>query len=114
MTELLDEWAIDVVCSEKVPMRLRGADRVEAIRRLSGKGMQPKEIGRLVKSSGSFVSQLQALHHIEPPEAEALWWRHLAGSGCRRRGGRRKGNNQESGVRGEPSGNRGRRMQSGH
>lgn len=44
-----DEFAVSVVVDERVAMRLRGADKVEAVRRLSAKGVPSQDILDLLK-----------------------------------------------------------------
>jgi hypothetical protein len=46
-----DEVAVSIVCDERVPMRLRGADRAEAVRRLVAKGMTIRDITELIRGS---------------------------------------------------------------
>ena len=68
-----DEIAVDIVCQERVPMRLQGVDRIEAVRRLSAKGLQPYEIARLVCTSNNHVSALQKQNGIEPAPPDGSW-----------------------------------------
>lgn len=44
----VDYLAVDVVCQERIPMPLRGADRMEAVRRLTARGLRADEIARLL------------------------------------------------------------------
>lgn len=67
----VDEIALSIVCDERVPMKLRGADRLEALRRLVAKGLRTGEIGRLVKTNPDLISRLFAENHITPPQP---WW----------------------------------------
>lgn len=62
----LDLLAIDFVVIERIPMRLTGNDRVEAIRRLSTKGLGPQAIGALMFVDGGTVSSIQATQGITP------------------------------------------------
>lgn len=74
----IDELALDIVCVERVPMRLRRQDRIEAIRRLSAKGLSTGEIGRLVKTSGPNVGKLQKFYNIQPAPLRWAWWGGLS------------------------------------
>jgi hypothetical protein len=62
----LDLLAIDWVVIERIPMRLTGNDRIEAIRRLTLKGLRAMDIGALLFIDGSTVSSLQANNGITP------------------------------------------------
>jgi hypothetical protein len=68
-----DETAVDIVCIERVPMRLTGLDRIEAVRRLSAKGLQPFEIARLVCTNNNHVSKIQIDNSIEPAPSDFSW-----------------------------------------
>jgi hypothetical protein len=59
-------------------MRLRRQDRIEAIRRLSAKGLSTGEIGRLVETSGPNVGRLQKFYGIEPAPVRWAWWGELS------------------------------------
>lgn len=67
MTANLDELAIDVVVIERIPMPLiRRADRAEAVRRLSAKGLQSGQIADLLCCTSTLVRRIQRANGIEP------------------------------------------------
>jgi len=72
-----DELAVEIVCVERVPMRLVGCDRVEAVRRLSAKGLQALNIAALLLTDNKQVTRLQKEHGITPAPAELSWYGYL-------------------------------------
>lgn len=73
----IDEVAIDIVCIERVPMKLRGPDCVEVVRRLSAKGLQNGEIAQLVRVTTSHVSRIQREYGIAPAPPPWHWHSYL-------------------------------------
>lgn len=69
-----DEIAVSIVCDERVPMRLTGADRLEAVRRLTARGVMASEIARLCMVSGHTITNLQHTHGIVPAAHTRSWW----------------------------------------
>lgn len=81
-----DELALSIVCVERIPMRLTGPDRVEAIRRLAAKGLLPKQIAPLLRISHHAISQIQFRHGIPPaPLPQPAWWANYTDSRYRQK-----------------------------
>lgn len=73
--DFYDEIAVSIVCDERVPMRLTGADRLEAVRRLSAAGLSASEIGKLCKVSGHTITNLMRYYGIpSAPRRPGSWW----------------------------------------
>lgn len=69
-SEQVDEFAVRLVCEERIAMRLRGADRIEAIRRLSISNVPTGDQAALLLSHRDKVEALRRKYEIAGPQIQ--------------------------------------------
>lgn len=70
-----DETALSIVVNERVAMRLRGGDQIEAIRRLIDRGLTVSEIAKLLQTTSGNITRLRKNNNLPEPETgNFAWW----------------------------------------